>query len=71
MARFDPTRSRYPFPSYPRGWFAVAFSHEVGEGDVLTRQAFGEELVLVELGLLVVACVFYASNAIDATYEGR
>ena len=50
MARFDPTRSRYPFPSYPRGWFAVAFSHEVGEGDVLTRQAFGEELVLFRDG---------------------
>jgi len=42
--------SRYPFPSYPRGWFAVALSHELGPDDVLTRQAFGEEVVLFRDG---------------------
>ncbi|MEM1413265.1 MAG: Rieske 2Fe-2S domain-containing protein [Myxococcota bacterium] len=38
--------SRYPFPSYPSGWFALALSHELTDDAVLTRQAFGRELVL-------------------------
>lgn len=48
--------SRYPFPSYPRGWFALALSHELagrpseaaaeGAVTVLTRKAFGRDIVL-------------------------
>ncbi len=38
--------SRYPFPSYPRGWFAVALSHELEKGQVKTCEVFGQELVL-------------------------
>jgi nitrite reductase/ring-hydroxylating ferredoxin subunit len=38
--------SRYPFPSFPRGWFALALSHELGDGAVLTVRAFGKEIVL-------------------------
>jgi nitrite reductase/ring-hydroxylating ferredoxin subunit len=38
--------SRYPFPSYPRGWFAVALTHELGPDEVLTRKVFGQEVVL-------------------------
>lgn len=38
--------SRYPFPSFPRGWFALALSHELGEAAVLTVRAFGQEIVL-------------------------
>ena len=26
---------RFPFPSYPKGWFAVAFSDDVGRGEVV------------------------------------
>ena len=42
--------SRYPFPSYPRGWFAVALTQDVGVGDVLTRKAFGQEVVVYRDG---------------------
>ncbi|MEO0323222.1 MAG: Rieske 2Fe-2S domain-containing protein [Myxococcota bacterium] len=38
--------SRYPFPSYPSGWFALSLSKDLGPDDVLTRQAFGQEVVL-------------------------
>jgi phenylpropionate dioxygenase-like ring-hydroxylating dioxygenase large terminal subunit len=37
---------RYPFASSPNGWFAVAFSSELATAAVLTRRAFGHELVL-------------------------
>jgi 3-ketosteroid 9alpha-monooxygenase subunit A len=37
---------RYPFPSSPNGWFAIAFSKELAEASLLTRRAFGRELVL-------------------------
>lgn len=33
-------------PPYPDGWFALAFSEELAARGVLTRRAFGEELVL-------------------------
>lgn len=38
--------SRYPFPSFPRGWFAVALGRELGPSDVLTRRAFGQDVVI-------------------------
>lgn len=38
--------ARYPFPSSPNGWFAIAFSAELEAGSVLTRRAFGQELVV-------------------------
>ncbi len=41
---------RYPFPTFPRGWFAVALGDELAEGEVLTRKAFGEEVVLYRDG---------------------
>jgi phenylpropionate dioxygenase-like ring-hydroxylating dioxygenase large terminal subunit len=37
---------RFPFPAYPNGWFAAAFSPELPPGQVLTRKIFGRELVL-------------------------
>ena len=37
---------RFPFPSYPKGWFAVAFSDELAPGDVRPLTVFGRELVL-------------------------
>jgi nitrite reductase/ring-hydroxylating ferredoxin subunit len=37
---------RFPFPAYPNGWFAIGFSTEFAPGQVITRQAFGRELVV-------------------------
>ncbi|MCY1014424.1 Rieske 2Fe-2S domain-containing protein [Pyxidicoccus sp. MSG2] len=37
---------RYPFPSYPNGWFAVGLSGDLPAGGSLTCRAFGQELVL-------------------------
>ncbi len=34
------------FPPLPQGWFAVAFSHELPPGGVLSRRYFGQDLVL-------------------------
>lgn len=36
---------RFPFPSYPKGWFAVAFSDDVGRGEVRRLHYFGRELI--------------------------
>lgn len=38
--------SRFPFTSYPTGWFAVAFSDELAPGDVKPVTVFGREVVL-------------------------
>lgn len=38
--------SRFPFPAFPTGWFAVAFSHEVPRGRVERRTFMGEEVVV-------------------------
>lgn len=37
--------SRYPFSSYPRGWFKVAFSSEIANGQVKSLHYFGQDLV--------------------------
>ncbi|TDK90207.1 Rieske (2Fe-2S) protein [Mycobacterium paragordonae] len=36
---------RFPFADYPKGWYQVAYSHEVGEGDVVGLRYFGSQLV--------------------------
>ena len=33
-------------PAYPIGWFAVALSEDLAPGQVLSRQYFGEDLVI-------------------------
>ena len=38
--------SRFPMPRYPNGWFQVAYSDEVGPGDVVPLAYFGRDLVL-------------------------
>src|SRR5512143_3232660 len=40
-----PASARYPFPSYPSGWYAVAYSEELPPGGVLGLSYFGRELV--------------------------
>lgn len=37
---------RYPFTSFPNGWFAVAVSSDLKPGQVTPLRAFGQELVL-------------------------
>jgi phenylpropionate dioxygenase-like ring-hydroxylating dioxygenase large terminal subunit/putative sterol carrier protein len=37
---------RFPFPSFPRGWFVVAFSHELAAGQVKTVHYFDRDIVL-------------------------
>ncbi len=43
MARRELEQSPLPFPN---GWFAVAWSHELREGDVWPIHYFGEDMVL-------------------------
>lgn len=38
--------NRFPSSRFPEGWFPVAFSHEVGPGQVRALEYFGEHLVL-------------------------
>ncbi len=38
--------ARFPFASYPRGWFVVAFSGDVAAGAVKTVHYFGQDIVL-------------------------
>lgn len=38
--------SRFPFPSYPRGWFVIGFSSDVAPGEVKTVHYFGQDIVL-------------------------
>lgn len=39
------TRRRFPFARYPKGWFQVAYSHEVAKGQVVSLEYFGRRLV--------------------------
>ena len=38
--------TRFPFTSYPTGWFAVAFSRDLKPGDVKPIRNFGRQLVI-------------------------
>jgi phenylpropionate dioxygenase-like ring-hydroxylating dioxygenase large terminal subunit len=38
--------ARFPFTSFPRGWFTVAWSDEVPPGRLVSLRYFGQELVL-------------------------
>jgi phenylpropionate dioxygenase-like ring-hydroxylating dioxygenase large terminal subunit len=39
-------KSRFPFTSFPTGWFVVAFSRDLKPGDVKPIRNFGKELVI-------------------------
>ncbi len=39
-------KSRFPFTSFPNGWFRVAYSHELPPGEVRPIHYFGQDLVL-------------------------
>ena len=38
--------SRFPMPRYPNGWFQVAYTDELGPGEVRPLRYFGRDLVL-------------------------
>jgi phenylpropionate dioxygenase-like ring-hydroxylating dioxygenase large terminal subunit len=38
--------ARFPFPSYPNGWFTIGYSSEFKAGEVVTRHYFGEDIVV-------------------------
>lgn len=42
----EPTSQRYPFPPFPRGWYAMTFSERVRPGTLRTVRFLGRELVL-------------------------
>jgi nitrite reductase/ring-hydroxylating ferredoxin subunit/putative sterol carrier protein len=42
--------ARFPFGSYPRGWFVVALSTDVAPGEVKTVHYFGQDIVLFRAG---------------------
>ena len=46
--------ARFPFPSFPTGWYVVAFSSDVGPGERTTVHYFGQDIVLfrTETGVL-------------------
>lgn len=37
---------RFPFPRYPRGWFAVGYEDEIGVAEVKPLRVFGRDLVM-------------------------
>jgi phenylpropionate dioxygenase-like ring-hydroxylating dioxygenase large terminal subunit len=39
-------RARFPFPSFPNGWFAIGFSSDFAPGAVVTRHYFGRDIVV-------------------------
>jgi nitrite reductase/ring-hydroxylating ferredoxin subunit len=41
----EQTTQRFPFADYPKGWFQVAYSHEVDAGAVVGLHYFGRQLV--------------------------
>ncbi len=41
---------RFPFASYPRGWFVIALSADVAPGEVKTVHYFGQDIVLFRAG---------------------
>jgi nitrite reductase/ring-hydroxylating ferredoxin subunit len=46
MLAQTPATTRFPFPAYPSGWFAVAFSDEIRSGRIERRRFAGEEVVI-------------------------
>ncbi len=64
---------RYPFPAYPNGWFRMAYSAELGVGQVLPLRFLGRELVLFrdEVGAAHVLDAFCAHLGAHLGVGGR
>lgn len=37
---------RFPFPPFPKGWFAIGFSSDFAKGEIVTRHYFGQDIVV-------------------------
>jgi phenylpropionate dioxygenase-like ring-hydroxylating dioxygenase large terminal subunit len=48
---------RFPFPSFPRGWYVVAFSSDIVAGAVETLHYFGQDIVVFRTESGVVSAV--------------
>lgn len=67
---------RFPFPSFPRGWYVVAFSSDVAPGAVKTVHYFDEDIVLfrTESGALSAVgafCPHLGAHLGDGCVEGE
>lgn len=45
MITYGTVAARFPFPSFPRGWYVVAFSTDLAPGEVRTLHYFDRDLV--------------------------
>lgn len=43
----EPGAERFPFTSYPRGWFAVAWAGDIQPGTVMPERALGRDVVVL------------------------
>ena len=64
---------RFPFSSFPSGWFRVASSNQLAPGDVVPLHYFGRDLVLFRsqsgrLHLLDALCPHLGAHL---AYEGQ
>lgn len=46
IARGGDAGYRYPFPPFPNGWFPIAFSHTLGNGQLIEKKVLGNEVVI-------------------------
>jgi len=66
-------KSRFPFTSFPTGWFVVAFSRDLKPGEVKRIKNFGKELVMfrTESGKAVVADPYCPHLGAHLGYGGK
>ena len=63
-------------PPYPNGWYAVAWSSEVGQGDVVSRIVCGSEVVIfrtaTSIGVMEAHCPHLGANlGMGGTIDGE
>lgn len=68
--------ARFPFPSFPRGWFVVGFSPDLAPGEVKTVHYFGQDIVLFRtasgvLSALDKTCPHLGAHLGGGTVEGE
>jgi nitrite reductase/ring-hydroxylating ferredoxin subunit/putative sterol carrier protein len=68
--------ARFPFPSFPSGWYAVAFSPDLAPGEVRTVRYFDRDIVLFRSQAGVVAafgatCPHLGAHLGDGKVEGE
>ncbi len=46
ISKREPWPDRFPYPANLNGWFRVAYSNELSDGEVKGLRFFGKDLVL-------------------------